>query len=80
MAHSRADVQRIRDAYFSTQDASNAAIRELRELLAGELMAGENARRAVTMVMGEEEKPLDLTTPVRPSMKDLAAKIAGNGS
>jgi hypothetical protein len=79
MAHSRAEIQRIRDAYFTASDASIAATKSLIDVLAGQLRAEENARRAVTMVMGEEEKPLELNEPVRTSMKDLAAKIAGNG-
>jgi hypothetical protein len=79
MAHSRADVQRIRDAYFTASDASIAATKSLIDVLAGQLRAEENARRAVTMIMGEEEKPVELTETVKPSFKDLAAKIAGNG-
>ena len=55
MAHTRADVTRIRNAYFAASDASITATKDMIDMLQCQLRAEENARRAVTMVMGEDE-------------------------
>ena len=72
MAHTRQDILNAKQAYFSAAD-------RLLSILAGEMQAIENAKRAVGMMEASDE-PLDLPEQVetlrrRSTIKDLADKM-----
>jgi hypothetical protein len=74
MPHTRTDIIQAKHDYIEAAD-------RLLEILAGERQAIENAKRAVNM-MDAIDEPMEEKIPehlARRTIKDLAAKMAGNG-